>query len=68
MRYLGNFERGYMSDALSEASDDKHGSTSMESLLLKPKKKEEATIGPNGVANGTTLASRVICTLSHDGP
>lgn len=66
MRYLGNFERGYVSDAVSEARNDKHGSTSMESLLLKPRK-EEATIGPNGKANGTTLTSQVTWTLSHDG-
>lgn len=56
-----------MSDALSEASNGKHGCTSMESLLSKPRKKEEATVGPNGEANGTTLASPVTCTFSRDG-
>lgn len=65
--YQENFERGYMADALSEASNGKHGRTSMESLLSKPRKKEEATIGPNGEANGTTLASHGTCMLAHDG-
>lgn len=67
MKYLENFERGDISDTLSEASNGKHGSNSMESFLPRPRKKEEATIGPNGEAHMTALASQMTCALLHDG-